>query len=126
MSSPGANVHFWENPERSGWLQKQGAWLSTWRRRWFVIKEQHIFWFKSDTVTQASKPRGVIQISRCLSVKGAEETKNIPNSFEVSVDHKSQFFVADTNQEKEDWINAIGRCIVQQSSSMQEEEVLSY
>lgn len=45
------NVRFWENPERSGWLWKQGELFRNWRRRWFVLKDGKLFWFKSDAVT---------------------------------------------------------------------------
>ena len=29
-------VEYWANPERTGWLTKQGEYIKTWRRRWFV------------------------------------------------------------------------------------------
>uniref|UniRef100_A0A7S0MXT0 PH domain-containing protein n=1 Tax=Pyramimonas obovata TaxID=1411642 RepID=A0A7S0MXT0_9CHLO len=122
----GEGVRFWENPERVGWLMKQGAWIKTWRRRWFVMKDGLIFWFKTDKVTQSSVPRGIVQVNKCLSVKGAEEVLNKPFSFEISTRENTQYFVADSDKEKEDWINAVGRAIVRQSASMQQEEVYSY
>lgn len=33
------------------------------------------------------------------------------------------FFVADTDKEKEDWINAVGRAIVRHSRSMTDDQV---
>lgn len=123
---PGADIRFWENPDREGWLMKQGAWIKTWRRRWFVMKEGHIFWFKTDQVNEKSVSRGVIPLHNCLSVKGAEETLNKPHAFEVSTRGATQYFVADTERDKEDWINAVGRTIVRASASMQDDEVLPY
>jgi len=65
---------------------------------------------------QESVPRGVIYVSSCLSIKGAEDTLNKPNSFEITTsDPDRMFFIADTYKEKEDWINAIGRAIVRSS-----------
>ncbi|KAK3285017.1 hypothetical protein CYMTET_7360 [Cymbomonas tetramitiformis] len=119
-------VEFWEAPERSGWLMKQGAIIKTWRRRWFVMKQGKIFWFKSDDVNSKSVPRGVVEIKGCLSVKGAEEMLNKPYAFEVSTRDKTMYFIADNDREKEDWINAVGRAIVKQSSSMQDNEVMNY
>ena len=63
-------VEYWNGPyDRTGWLQKQGEFLPNWRRRWFVLKEGKIFWFKSSSLSAASKPRGVIDVRRCLSIK---------------------------------------------------------
>ena len=122
----GGGVEFWEAPERTGWLMKQGEHIKTWRRRWFVLKQGKIFWFKSDAVTQNSTPRGVIDVSNCLSVRGAEDALNKPFAFEVSSKTQALFFIADNDKAKEDWINAIGRAIVRHSASLQDEEVLNY
>eukprot|EP00210_Caulerpa_lentillifera_P000048 g47.t1 len=113
------NIEFWNQPERTGWLMKQGEYIKTWRRRWFVLKEGHIFWFKYSVVTRESVPRGVIPLRSCQSIKGAEDTLNKPCSFEVTTTILDRmFFIADTDKEKEDWINAIGRAIVSSSQSI--------
>mmetsp|Transcript_11582 Transcript_11582/g.42353 ORF Transcript_11582/g.42353 Transcript_11582/m.42353 type:complete len:135 (-) Transcript_11582:1275-1679(-) len=119
-------VEFWHSQERTGWLMKQGAVIKTWRRRFFVLKQGKIFWFKDDNISSVSKPRGVIDISQCLSVKGAEDVINRPHSFEISTQAESNYYIADTDKEKEDWINAIGRAIVRHSRSMADREVLDY
>ena len=36
---------YWHEPERCGWLMKQGDVIKTWRRRWFVLKQGKLFWF---------------------------------------------------------------------------------
>uniref|UniRef100_A0A803P1D8 PH domain-containing protein n=1 Tax=Cannabis sativa TaxID=3483 RepID=A0A803P1D8_CANSA len=69
-------VEFWSDPERTGWLTKQGEYIKTWRRRWFVLKQGKLFWFKESTITRASKPRGIIPVASCLTVKGAEDVLN--------------------------------------------------
>lgn len=63
----------------------------------------------------------------CLSIKGAEDTLNKPNSFEITTSVPDRmFFIADTEKEKEDWINAIGRAIVRGSVSIMETEQQDY
>ncbi|GLC34104.1 hypothetical protein PLESTF_000169000 [Pleodorina starrii] len=119
-------VEYWHTPERCGWLQKQGEYIKTWRRRWFVMKQGKIFWFKSDVVTPDSVPRGVIDVNKCLSIKGAEDTLNKANAFEISTHAESMYFIADTDKEKEDWINAIGRAIVKHSRSLLEHDRPDY
>ncbi|KNA24155.1 hypothetical protein SOVF_018540 [Spinacia oleracea] len=122
-----AGLEFWSDPERVGWLTKQGEYIKTWRRRWFVLKQGKLLWFKESTVSRTSIPRGVIQVGRCLTVKGAEDTLNKPFSFEISTsDGCTMYFIADSDKEKEEWINSIGRCIVQHSRSVTDSEVVDY
>lgn len=116
------DVEFWHGAERAGWLEKQGELLPNWRRRWFVLKQGKIFWFKSDSVSPESQPRGVIEVNRCLSIKGAEDVLNKPHAFEISTIDNNMFFIADSDKDKEDWINAVGRAIVRHSKSMLEHD----
>jgi hypothetical protein len=124
--SAGGGVEFWRTPERAGWLNKQGEYIKTWRRRWFVLKQGRLFWFKDSTVTRASVPRGVIPVASCLTVKGAEDVLNRPYAFELSTPQETMYFIADTEKEKEEWINSIGRSIVQHSRSVTDAEVVDY
>ncbi|PSC71238.1 pleckstrin homology domain-containing 1-like [Micractinium conductrix] len=119
-------VQFWSNPERCGWLLKQGEFIKTWRRRWFILKDGKIFWFKSDIVGPSSQPRGVIEVDRCLSIKGAEDAINRPHAFEISTTDQNMYFIADSDKDKEDWINAVGRAIVRHSKSMMDREQADY
>jgi hypothetical protein len=153
--------------------------MRTWRRRFFVLKDGKLFWFKTDALgpvrmnvqqnhlqlegecvggvlypiptqlpphsfLQSTQPRGIVEINKCLSIKGAEDTINKAHAFEVSTSDTSMFFIADNDkvgthaycclfpcptvlapktiiglpcllQDKEDWINAVGRAIVRHS-----------
>ena len=75
---------------------------------------------------QSSEPRGIIDVSKCLSIKGAEEVINKPHAFEISTTDSNMFFVADSDKEKEDWINAVGRAIVRHSKSMLDRDQVDY
>ncbi|CAL1361228.1 unnamed protein product [Linum trigynum] len=121
-----SDIEFWSNPERSGWLTKQGEYIRTWRRRWFILKQGKLLWFKDSVVTRASVPRGVIAVGKCLTVKGAEDILNKPFAFELSTNQDTMYFIADSDKEKEEWINSIGRSIVQHSRSVTDSEVVDY
>ncbi|MBA0721451.1 hypothetical protein Golax_008995 [Gossypium laxum] len=82
-----------------------------------------LFWFKESSITRASRPRGVIPVATCLTVKGAED---ILNNFELSTREETMYFIADAEKEKEDWINSIGRSIVQHSRSVTDSEIVYY
>jgi hypothetical protein len=47
---------------------------------------------------QDSIPRGVIEVKKCLSIKGAEDAINKPHAFEVSTTDCSMFFIADSDK----------------------------
>lgn len=126
IDAAATGVEFWHSPDRTGWLMKQGEVMKSWRRRWVVLKQGKIFWFKNEVVTPQSPCRGIIEVDKCLSVKGAEDAIHRSFAFELSTADSVMYFVADSDKEKEDWINAIGRAIVRHSASLQEEEVLSY
>merc|ERR1719178_434002 len=62
-----AGVEFWHSPERCGWLMKQGEYIKTWRRRWFILKQGKIFWFKTEEVGPTSSVLNQ-NIFPCLSM----------------------------------------------------------
>jgi hypothetical protein len=45
-------------------MLSQGEVIKTWRKRWFVLKDGFLFRFLDDKVTPASKPRGIVDLSR--------------------------------------------------------------
>ncbi|GFP79495.1 pleckstrin homology domain-containing protein 1 [Phtheirospermum japonicum] len=118
-------VEFWGPSERAGWLTKQGEYIKTWRRRWFVLKHRAR---SSDSKNRWSPaPPGHVALSRwpiCLTVKGADDMLHRQFAFELSTWTETIYFIADS--EKEDWINSIGRSIVKHSRSVTDDEILDY
>lgn len=47
---------------------------------------------------QSTQPRGVIEVSKCLSIKGAEDAINRPHAFEVSTHDTNMYFIADSDK----------------------------
>jgi hypothetical protein len=78
------------------------------------------------TVVKNTPPRGLIEVNRCLSIKGAEDTINKPCAFEISTADSIMFFIADSDKDKEDWINAVGRAIVRHSRSIMDRDQVDY
>ncbi|XVF85745.1 hypothetical protein PTKIN_Ptkin17bG0142000 [Pterospermum kingtungense] len=63
----------------------------------------------------SSNPQGVVSVADCLTVMGAEDVVNKAFTFELSTRDSTMYFIADRKKEKEDWINSIGRSIIQHS-----------
>lgn len=97
-----------------GWLTKQSQWLQQWRRRYFRLSGGVLYWSKS----QAEDPHGSVALRDCLTVKSAEEKTGKPFSLELSTRGDEVYYlVADSAAEKDAWIGAIGKAIVQSSVS---------
>jgi hypothetical protein len=101
------------NPNTKGWLTKQSVWLKDWRRRYFILKGSKLFFSKNEFTA----PHGMIDLSSCMTVKSAELKAGKKNAIEVSTDETIYYMFADTEKEKDEWIGAIGRAIVQSSGT---------
>ena len=60
------------NPDFQGYLTKRSMWLKDWRRRYFMLKGNKLFFAKE----RNENPHGVIDLADCLTVKSAEEKTN--------------------------------------------------
>ncbi len=106
------------NPKNEGWLTKQSLWLKDWRRRYFILKGSKLFFSKGEF----SAPHGMIDLSTCMTVKSAELKAGKKNAIEVSTREQTFYMYADTEKEKDEWIGAIGRSIVQSSTTFTNED----
>lgn len=64
-----------------------------------------------------SAPHGMIDLSSCMTVKSAELKAGKKNAIEVSTKDTTFYMYTDTEKEKDEWIGAIGRSIVQSSNT---------
>lgn len=70
------------NPERAGWLHKEGGQHKTWKRRYFTLANNCLYYFESpDSV----KPKGTIPLES-LHVREATDAKR-PHCFEIIAEH---------------------------------------
>ncbi|XP_071964011.1 cytohesin-1-like isoform X2 [Antedon mediterranea] len=117
-------THTFFNPDREGWLMKQGGGrVRSWKRRWFILTDNCLYYFE---YTQDKEPRGIIPLEN-LDVREVED-KGKPHSFElfaadgrdvikacktdtdgrvVEGRHQIYRMSAGTAEDKLDWIKAI-------------------
>jgi hypothetical protein len=115
---PGAaSVEYWRGGEHSGWLFKKGEHLSTWRRRWFVLKDGRLFWFATDKgLSPAVKPRGCIPLKACPGAKGVPLSEaGKPYAFELqgpdALATGCRHLAAESESEKDAWVAALGKAV---------------
>lgn len=59
----------------------------------------------------------MIDLSTCMTVKSAELKAGKKNAIEVSTADTTFYMFANTEKEKDEWIGAVGRAIVQASAT---------
>uniref|UniRef100_A0A8C5CC20 Cytohesin 3 n=1 Tax=Gadus morhua TaxID=8049 RepID=A0A8C5CC20_GADMO len=117
-------THTFFNPDREGWLLKLGGRVKTWKRRWFILTDNCLYYFE---YTTDKEPRGIIPLEN-LSIREVDEPRK-QNCFELyNPNHKGQVIKAckteadgrvvegnhvvyrisaPTPEEKEEWIKSI-------------------
>ncbi|XP_026556341.1 cytohesin-4 [Pseudonaja textilis] len=71
-------THTFFNPSREGWLLKLGGRVKTWKRRWFILTDNCLYYFE---YTTDKEPLGIIPLEN-LSVRPVDDLKK-PNCFEL-------------------------------------------
>lgn len=125
---PVDNLFF--NPDIEGWLHKQGGRYKTWRRRWFVLAGNCLYYF---TLPTDKEPKGIIPLQNLEVREIVDQKKTVKNCFEIYIPtgnsqmikaakttsggkmhegrHSTYIMSASTAQEKCDWIRHIRKCI---------------
>ncbi|XP_043086895.1 rho GTPase-activating protein 22 [Puntigrus tetrazona] len=103
---------------KAGWLKKQRSIMKNWQLRWFVLRAEHLYFYKDEEET---KPQG------CISLKGSQVNELTANPeepgrnlFEIvpagekdkaAVSHESFLLMANSQSDMDDWVKAIRRVI---------------
>jgi len=67
------------NPDKEGWLWKQGGRYRSWKRRWFILSGKCLYYFE---YTTDKEPRGIIPLES-LSVRECAEEQSRQFCFEL-------------------------------------------
>lgn len=122
-------MHTFFNPDREGWLWKQGGRYKSWKRRWFILNDKCLYYFE---YTTDKEPRGIIPLEN-VSVREVTEKGSKPNCFELYSSlglnevikacktdsegrvsegrHTTYRMYSATSEEKDAWIKAIRQSI---------------
>ncbi|XP_058445741.1 uncharacterized protein CG43867 isoform X5 [Malaya genurostris] len=91
-----------ETLEKVGHLAKLGGKLKTWRKRWFVLKNGQLTYWKSQHDV-ARKPQGMIALDEACRINRAEGA----STFEIDTGKKVYYLTADSNATMDDWIRVL-------------------
>ncbi|XP_077980682.1 cytohesin-2-like isoform X2 [Glandiceps talaboti] len=118
-------THTFFNPDKEGWLLKQGGRVRNWKRRWFILTDNCLYYFE---YTTDKEPRGIIPLENLLVKEIDSKESRKPWCFElfssdgkevikacktdadgkvVEGRHQVYRMSAASQEEREDWIKSI-------------------
>jgi hypothetical protein len=97
----------WLNPDKEGELKKQGHVIKNWKVRWFVLKGENLFYFKTKNIKE-EKPLGMIPLLGC-SISTDQTRIKRPCCFELTAPEINKVFYIQCNNDEEmnSWIDSI-------------------
>ncbi|XP_063291394.1 pleckstrin homology domain-containing family A member 1 isoform X2 [Pelobates fuscus] len=98
---------------KAGYCVKQGAVMKNWKRRYFILDENTIGYFKSE---MERDPLRQIQLREVQKVQECKQSDNMmrDNLFEIVTSYRTFYVQADSPEEMHSWIRAISGAIVAQ------------
>uniref|UniRef100_H3DNA5 Cytohesin 4b n=1 Tax=Tetraodon nigroviridis TaxID=99883 RepID=H3DNA5_TETNG len=117
-------THTFFNPDREGWLLKLGGRVKTWKRRWFILTDNCLYYFE---FTTDKEPRGIIPLENlcvrevpyprkpfCLELYNPNCPRQKIKACKTETDgrvvegkHQSYTISAPSAEERDSWIDAI-------------------
>ncbi|XP_034754916.1 pleckstrin homology domain-containing family A member 1-like isoform X3 [Etheostoma cragini] len=98
---------------KSGYCVKQGAVMRNWKRRYFLLEENSMSYFKSDL---EKEPLRMIPLKEVHKVQECKQSDILmrDNLFEVVTTSRTFYIQADSPEEMHSWIKAVSGAIVAQ------------
>ncbi|KFP29931.1 Pleckstrin homology domain-containing family H member 1, partial [Colius striatus] len=91
-----------EPMEKSGYLLKMSSQVKMWKRRWFVLRNRQIMYYKSPSDV-IRKPQGQMELnSSCQIVRGEGS-----QTFQLMTEKRTYFLTADSPSILEEWIHVL-------------------
>uniref|UniRef100_A0A3P8V9Z6 Pleckstrin homology domain containing, family H (with MyTH4 domain) member 1 n=1 Tax=Cynoglossus semilaevis TaxID=244447 RepID=A0A3P8V9Z6_CYNSE len=98
--------------EKSGYLLKMGSQVKAWKRRWFILRNGEILYYKSPSDV-IRKPQGQIELnSSCRIIRGEGA-----QTFQLITEKKTFYLTADSPNILEEWIRVLQNILKVQASS---------
>lgn len=110
MASPAPiSVASLSNPQKVGYLTKQGGKIKTWKRRWFVLKGDTLYYFKSPTDRDLTGSIVLEPNSYCKLDLDNKKKKNC--FFSVATKLRVYSMYSDNEQLAKEWVDLIVKAI---------------
>ncbi|XP_033635880.1 pleckstrin homology domain-containing family H member 1-like isoform X2 [Asterias rubens] len=92
--------------EKSGWLTKFGGRMKSWKRRWFVLRDGELCYYKSMN-DSSRKPRGRIPLDTLSKISRSEGSL----TFELVTTKRTYYLTAGSSAIMEEWITVLNNVL---------------
>ncbi|XP_041122744.1 pleckstrin homology domain-containing family H member 1 [Polyodon spathula] len=99
--------------EKSGYLLKMGSQVKAWKRRWFILRNGEIWYYKSPSDV-IRKPQGQIELSSSCRIARGEGAQ----TFQLITEKKTYYLTADSPNILEEWIRVLQNILKVQAASL--------
>ncbi|XP_051502731.1 pleckstrin homology domain-containing family H member 1 [Myxocyprinus asiaticus] len=97
--------------EKAGYLLKMGSQVKAWKRRWFILRNGEILYYKSPSDV-IRKPRGQMELNSSCQITRGEGAQ----TFQLITEKKTFYLAADSPNILEDWIRVLQNVLKVQAS----------
>uniref|UniRef100_A0A1A8JCN7 Pleckstrin homology domain containing, family H (With MyTH4 domain) member 1 n=1 Tax=Nothobranchius kuhntae TaxID=321403 RepID=A0A1A8JCN7_NOTKU len=101
-----------ETLEKSGYLLKMSSQVNAWKRRWFILRNGEILYYKSPSDV-IRKPQGQIELNSSCCIARGEGAQ----TFQLITEKKTFYLTADSPNILEEWIRVLQNILKVQASS---------
>ncbi|XP_065098717.1 pleckstrin homology domain-containing family A member 1 isoform X2 [Paramisgurnus dabryanus] len=98
---------------KAGYCVKQGAVMKTWKRRYFILDNNNLGYFKSDTDREALRLISLNDVKKVQECKQRDVMMR-DNLFELVTTSRTFYIQSDSPEDMHGWIKAISGAIVAQ------------
>ncbi|XP_047133517.1 pleckstrin homology domain-containing family H member 2 isoform X1 [Hydra vulgaris] len=95
-----------EKLEKVGWLYKQGGIIKNWKKRWFVLNEGKLNYFKRQEAMNR-KPNGQIDLEMVSKISKSGDLLSI----ELTTPLRTYHIAADTLSEADSWLDVLSKSL---------------
>ncbi|KJE97607.1 hypothetical protein CAOG_010144 [Capsaspora owczarzaki ATCC 30864] len=95
-----------ETVEMSGFLTKQGGTVKSWRRRWFVLADRTLMYYKAQSDVSKNQPLGRVPLNGFSRI-AKNDTLGKQFLFEIFTPRRTYYLSADTEAEMKSWLQVL-------------------
>uniref|UniRef100_A0A673H1B4 Pleckstrin homology domain-containing family H member 1-like n=1 Tax=Sinocyclocheilus rhinocerous TaxID=307959 RepID=A0A673H1B4_9TELE len=110
-TSADCNVNEQLTLEKTGYLLKMGSQVKAWKRRWFILRNGEILYYKSPS-DLIRKPQGQMELNSSCHIARGEGAQ----TFQLITEKKTFYLAADSPNILEDWIKVLQNVLKVQAS----------